>query len=384
MNNNKKILIISPIPTHPPVSGNKARVLALANTIRSEKYDVYFLHIEWRKGDEDSMREYWGDRYYKCAYTPPQTNFISKLFKHIYTKLGLQAAFRYKLDEWYDETSNLCIQKLQNKFHFDTVIVEYVFFSKALDNFGPETTKILDTHDVFTDRHKHYLKQGKKPTWYSTSKRNESKGLNRADIIIAIQNKEATFFSTICSKTVVVVGHNIDIKRVNSSEVIPNRVLFVASNNTINLQAANFLINKVLPKVKLKLPDIKLAFAGTISDSLSEIDGIEILGRVDDLASIYKTAVVVVNPVFIGTGLKIKTIEALAHGKPLVTTSVGAEGLEEHTKESFLIGDTPDNFAEAVVKLLSNTEYAKQLSEAGYNIIDEYNKQNIEIINSIL
>ena len=67
--NSNKILIISPIPTHPPVSGNRARVLALADTIRSEKYDVYFLHVEWRKGDEHLMRQYWGDHYYKCKET---------------------------------------------------------------------------------------------------------------------------------------------------------------------------------------------------------------------------------------------------------------------------------------------------------------------------
>jgi glycosyltransferase involved in cell wall biosynthesis len=381
---NNKILLISPIPTHPATSGNRARVLSLARIIKEEGYQLYFLHIKWREGDVHLMKEFWGNNYFSCDYVPPKTGILLKLLRRIYRKLGLEKAYRLKLDEWYDTNVDRCIKKLNTNINFDVVVVEYVFFSKALNNFSNETLKILDTHDVFADRHKHYIKQGQQPTWYSTSKREEGKGFNRADYVIAIQDKEYEFIRDNCKKKVVVVGHNIDISTTDTSKAMPNRVLFLASGNGINKQAADFLVNRVIPLVTQELSDVEFVICGGISDVLPEIKGVVKLGRVSDLVAVYSSAALVVNPVHIGTGLKIKTIEALAHGKPLVTTSVGAEGIEQYSGKAFLIGNTPEEFAQAVVLLLSDTELANKLAIEGRNLIENYNKENINVLNAML
>lgn len=381
--NKKRILVISPIPTHPVIAGNRARVLELASNIRKLGYDLIFLHVELDAGDTKAMREYWGECYIRCKYIKPR-NSCNNILRRIYKKLGIHAAYKYSLDEWYDNSTDSFISELHNKYRFNAVISEYVYMSRSLNNFGPEVTKIVDTHDVFTDRHKHYLREGQQPTWYSISAQDEAKGLNRADYAIAIQKNEADYFRTICSKRVVVIGHNVDLHSSDESTIISNRILLVASGNFINHQAVSYLVKEILPIIIKSIPNALLAIAGSICKDLEDNDNIQKLGMVDDLLSIYKTAAVVVNPVRIGTGLKIKTIEALANGRPLVTTSVGAEGLEQFSGKAFLVGDTSELFAESIIKLLTDNALAKSLSAKGHDVINSCNKSNLETIKSIL
>jgi len=383
MNNRKKILVVSPVPTHPPISGNRSRILSLLETINALGHDVYFLHVQQDRGDEKAMRGRWGDRYYCCEYTRP-TNPVLNFLKRVYRKLGSQRTYTYGLDQWYDGRLDRCIQDLKSRINFNVVIVEYVFFSKALKNFGADTLKVIDTHDVFADRHKHYLKQGQNPTWYSTSKRAESRGLARADVVFAIQEEERSYFSTFCRKKVVVVGHNLTPIIHSSLDVVPHSVLFIASNNKINLQAAEFLINQVMPRVKEIFPLANFVIAGTVCGQLPELPEVKKLGAVDDLAQAYKTAAVVVNPVLIGTGLKIKTMEALAHGKPLVTTSVGAQGLEKYADKAFLIADGPEMFAQSVVRFLSDKKLVDRVCAEGHAVIEDCNQKNIETIQAVI
>lgn len=379
----KKILIISPVPTHPQISGNRARVLALSSSIRALGHDVMFLHIELEPGDIKAMHEYWGENYVSCKYSQPEYPLL-KFLKKIYRKLGLQAAYRFKLDQWYDSTADFIITELHKKHKFDVAIVEYVFMSRALDNFGSDVIKILDTHDVFTDRHKRYLKQGQKPVWFSTSKKEESCALNRSDYVIAIQKREAEFFARACNKKVVVIGHNIDLHNCDESVVEKNRILLVASTNKINIQAVKYLVNEIMPKVVKKIPTAQLAIAGGICECLPDYKGVLKLGIVPDLTPIYCSATVVVNPVTIGTGLKIKTIEALAYGKPLVTTSTGADGLESNSGESFYVSDKPDEFANFIIKILNSKDIRVGLSKKSLELVSSMNASNIEILSTIL
>jgi glycosyltransferase involved in cell wall biosynthesis len=76
----------------------------------------------------------------------------------------------------------------------------------------------------------------------------------------------------------------------------------------------------------------------------------------------YKSIDIAINPVLYGSGLKIKTVEAIAYGIPLVTTSAGAQGLHEESGRSFLLADTPEAFAAAICRLAASSDLRCQLS----------------------
>lgn len=86
------------------------------------------------------------------------------------------------------------------------------------------------------------------------------------------------------------------------------------------------------------------------------------LGHKENLHNEYAEAAVVINPAWIGTGLKIKTIEALSRGKPLVTTAKGIEGLPSTAAQSAAIADTDENFAGAIIQLMTDDASRQTLS----------------------
>ena len=369
----KNILIISPVPTHPATSGNNTRVAALTKSIRSLGHNVYFMYINYINGDISKMREDWGNHFIYVPYTRPIKKYYRRIRK-IKKFLSIKSAYTYLIDEWYDSNIDQYILDLTKKIKFDVVIVEYVFFSKALCNFSNDTLKLIDTHDVFTDRHKLHLKQGVKPSWFSTTAKEEKKGLRRADIIIAIQHQEVKFYENLVENIKVIeLGHITPLVSTNYDAVVPNSILIIASQNEINLHSTNLFMKEIFPEIKKYVPNAQVLLAGKLCGIIENHDGLKKMGEVDDLGKLYASAAVVVNPITFGTGLKIKSIEALGYAKPLVTTSIGAEGLESGKDSAFLVAESPKEFSEMVVTILTNKEISKKLSSEAYRYAREWN-----------
>jgi glycosyltransferase involved in cell wall biosynthesis len=254
-------------------------------------------------------------------------------------------------------------------------LVEYVFFSRAFDCFSDETMKILDTHDVFAGRQKLYSSNGLSPVFYYTTQREESRALDRANLILAIQTEEATYFSKMTKQKVVTVGHMVQIP--GTEEVIgkgPHRLLFVGSANHINIDGLNWFLGTVFPQLRKKIPTIELDVVGSCAAKIPSSAGVNLVGPVTELARYYNRANVVINPLRFGTGLKIKTIEALAHGKPLVTTSTGSAGLEDENGKSLLVANTPEDFSGKVLQLLSSSALCHEISGKAHQYVQSYNK----------
>ncbi len=379
----KNILVISPTPSHPQNAGNRARIFSLTSTLRALGHNVFFLFIERELGSNRLMREYWEDKLYTVAYNPA-TSGLRRNLRKIYKKFNIERGYLFTIDEWYDPNISREIEKLSIKDKIDVVIVEYVFFSKALKCFGDQVLKIIDTHDVFTERHRRFLRQNKKPAWFSTTRNEEKKGLERADKIIAIQNKERAFFEQLVGRKVITVGHVVPLDNCDSYTSIQNRILYVGSKNEINLDAVKYFIDDIFPKIRMRNPEAELAIAGNICDYITDQSGVIKLGMLDSLDEAYQAASVVVNPIQLGTGLKIKNIEALGFARPLVTTSVGAEGLDFGGGANFLIADTAEDFSDAVLSVLMNKAKAKEFSDNAFNYAQQWNEACLSELNKLL
>lgn len=388
----KKILVVSPVPSHPQNAGNRARIYSLLLSFKEAGHDVYFAYIEETSGDKAAMRQCWGDNFFSIPYTKPKTAYrkypkrlAAKVAVKLKAILGTDPRYTYFIDDWYDSHIDDYIAELSTKIKPDVVIAEYVFFSKVLESFDSSVLKIIDTHDVFTNRYKLYLSNRQKPRWFSTTEKEEKKGLRRADVAIAIQEKEAHFFSQLLpsAQRVVTVGHLVSLQKIPFQEK-NNAILYIGSRNQINVSGLQFFIREVLPKIKEKLADVQLILAGEICDAIEDFEGCLKLGRVETLAEVYALANVAINPVYFGTGLKIKSIEALGYSRPLVTTSVGAEGLEDSAGKAFIVADTPDDFARSLTEILSDRQKREALSKQAYDFAKQRNLQCLKSLTELL
>jgi glycosyltransferase involved in cell wall biosynthesis len=146
-------------------------------------------------------------------------------------------------------------------------------------------------------------------------------------------------------------------------------LLFIGSYSyKPNVDAADFLIERVWPRVYRAMPTARLIVAGTPSNRIRgyglDIPGVEFTGFVEDLDGLYGRSRVVCAPILSGGGTRVKIIEAAAYGKPIVSTRLGAEGLEMRDGDELLLRDDPESFAEACLKLLEDVTLCNQLGSA--------------------
>jgi hypothetical protein len=323
------------------------------------------MHIEQELGDPDALQAYWGDFYIRVPYRRPRSK-ITLLHRRIATRLGLEAAYRFSIDDWYDPGANVYLDRFLSTHSIDAVMVEYVFMSRALLRVPDDVLKVIDTHDVFADRHRRYLANGMTPTWFSCSRRMEARGLRRADMVVAIQADEEAHFRKVTHTRVMTIGHPILLRPMPEADIVPGRILLVGSENAINVASMTWFVNQVLPLVQQFYPHVELAVAGTICRLLVPSPGLRLLGRLEDLGRAYATSQLVVNPMQFGTGLKIKSVEALGHARALVTTPCGAEGLEAGMGTAFRVAGEPAAFARELVALLTDPAAAAALGRAGH------------------
>jgi glycosyltransferase involved in cell wall biosynthesis len=384
----KRILIISDLPVLPANAGNKTRVWSLMNNLRRLGHDVWFLGLGLREEDAAGLRATWGEHVYnipakRARHARPRWFAVKRFLTDRLIARGIGAP---DVDHWYWPHWDEAISEFASLNTFDAVMVEYVFFSRALRHFDASTLKIIDTHDVYTGRReKLKARKIKKFYQYLTKTSEEARGLNRADVVIGIQENESKFFRKLlgASRRVITVGHAVDLQpipRPNNTDI-----LFIGSSYTANVDGVTHFINQCFPQIRSAVPHARLLLAGGICRVLKpDIAAVELLGEVEDVKDAYTRAAVVINPVLAGTGLKTKTIEALAFGCPLVTTSCGAEGIEYAAGSAFFMADHPIHFADGVIQLLTTPNFATRYSKSALKFIEQWNNEQLAALNQLL
>lgn len=150
-------------------------------------------------------------------------------------------------------------------------------------------------------------------------------------------------------------------------------ILFVGSySHHPNRDAAHWLVEEILPLVRERVPSVPLYLVGSYpTDDVMALagDGVTVLGWVKDLEEIYQRSRIFAAPLRYGAGMKGKVGESLAHGLPVVTTTVGAEGIGLRHRHDVLIADDAESFANAMVDAYVNRELWLKLSLNGRETI---------------
>jgi glycosyltransferase involved in cell wall biosynthesis len=337
----KKILIIALFPSHPVNSGSRVGLLTCAELIKQMGYSVHYLWIpeyyHYSRIELELCHDYWKDNFYfypKTLFNGIRDKINNFLFSFKKTK-------NCDLDIKYPIGIGKYLKKLLKKEQFDAVIINYVFLSKLFKYFT-HTKKILFTHDVFSNR---YEKTGN--TWFSLNPGDESKGLNRAEIILSVQEEETIFFKFLTNKRVYTIYCCLPIRPtpfvgVQNGEF---KLLYLSGDNPNNVESIELFYYEIFLELKKTFPLVKLIVGGTICKAIEHIkdNNIELQGSISDLHQFYSQADICINPTFNGTGLKIKTFEALSFGKILVAHPHSILGVfEKENIPVFLAESRPD------------------------------------------
>jgi glycosyltransferase involved in cell wall biosynthesis len=141
-----------------------------------------------------------------------------------------------------------------------------------------------------------------------------------------------------------------------------------------NFDAMDFFLRQVFPSVKAKCPGVTLRITGRTDgvsvDRLPLSEGVTLTGYLDDVRPCVARSWACVVPLHVGGGTRLKILEAMALGTPVVSTSKGAEGLEVTHGEDILIADTPTEFADALLRLLDDRALRARLATNGRKLVE--------------
>jgi glycosyltransferase involved in cell wall biosynthesis len=153
-------------------------------------------------------------------------------------------------------------------------------------------------------------------------------------------------------------------------------ILFVGSLQYLpNVDGAQFMSNEVMPEILKRFPDAVLKIVGRGPDErtlrLHNPPSFDVVGEVDELEPWYRNCQLSIVPLRSGGGTRLKILESMAYGRPVVSTSIGAEGIDITSGKNILIADTAEELAEAVALLLNHPDKARSIAEEGRKLVEE-------------
>lgn len=303
-----RILLVSPLSPVPVRAGNAARIARLAGALASRGLPMELAAPVIPPGSAGSGASPWL-AWHPIPWRP------ARFPAH---------ADRWALDDWCPPETVEAVAALHRQGRHDVVIASYTWMSAVLEAV-PGAFRVLDTHDLVGGRAGEAARLGLAPSWYWTGLAEEAAGLARADLVLGIQPEESEVLRQRGARAVLTVGHAPG----GASGTAPHaggaaawEFGLLASGNVWNQHGA-----AALDRALAHHPDIPWLLAGEARVEGGFRSAGTALGPVEEAGAFYRLVDCVVNPVEGGTGLKIKTVEALGLGHPVIGTRHAFAGL---------------------------------------------------------
>ncbi len=255
-------------------------------------------------------------------------------------------------------------RSLMQSKQYSHLLTNYLWTTDLFKGVPENIVKIIDTHDLQFMRARQFKSSGERVEGYDCNKGFEIRKYKLADKIICINREElyilSKYFET--SKLIYLpfVPERKDYNRVK----LENNVIFVGNKYMPNELGIKRFIEESWIRVISDCPSARLVIVGKVGESLEEYKeraDIEITGRVETLEPYYARASVAIVPVVLGTGLKIKAIEALSYCKPVIISKDSSDGIEYFDKYSDQCARDYQEFGEKVSAILRNTGIRRNL-----------------------
>jgi len=238
---------------------------------------------------------------------------------------------------------------------------------------GRQPIYLVDTIDLLHERAESFRAQGLALD-HAIDAEEEARALATFDAAIAIQPRDAeTLRRLVPSIPVLEVPHGLSIPEASytagpATAESPLRLGFLGGRDASNVHGLDWLVERIWPRLRQALgPSVELHVAGQICSVWRAPvgEGLRLWGPVDSIDRFWPEIDVALNPTRSGSGLKIKNVEALAYARPLLTTSIGAQGLEDASPTALRIDDTPEGWIVTLVDWAADAEIRVRMARHG-------------------
>lgn len=387
----KKVLFFMPDNPLKKNAGNRTRALSMLGYFRSRNFEIDFVSEYYTgKWNEEDIKAFeqagLANNTYVIKKKPAKKNILYYL---LFYKLP---NFFYQNNAWFfplqfPELVTLrfkwAFNKILKKNNYDYIFINYASWATlvAHNHHTKKATKVIDTHDFITAQLQRKVNIGQ-------SFKEEMRRISLFDIALAISVEEQYIFSQFCKNKVALAPMMLDRPEIiYSVEKKTFDLIYVASDNIHNQKSANWFFKEVYPLLPAHL---KICVIGQINEHLSiKAPNITSVNFVEDLSAYYINAKVALCPMLTGTGTKIKVVEALSYGMPVVCNTRGIDGLIDKTNNGCLVSDDAIEFRNNIMELLTNASaYRKQSENAlatfNLNYEKEHCYKNLDIILEIV
>lgn len=277
------------------------------------------------------------------------------------------------LEKFYNTEYKVKVKKYLSQNSFDNLMIEYITLDYLINDIQDKYTTVVDTHDLMSSRTASYKEFDEAPSIYLDSLDEEVKILDNYDYILSIQQNEYDLLNTkVDNQKNILVPHAVDIQQqfTNPDKIV--NIIFVSG--PANFSHIVWFIENVWRYFDEDL-DIRLNIYGNVCKKLQQYKdrkNINLKGFIQSLDSLYTDADIVINPVIYGSGLKIKNVEAISNGIPLITTHEGANGIENGIGSVFLLANSIDEWIESLISLIISNKLREELSRNAIEYSQNY------------
>jgi glycosyltransferase involved in cell wall biosynthesis len=378
-----KVLVLDEYFPYPPNSGKPIRTWNLIRRL-CERHKITLLCYGEASSIPASVLQ---TPNLKVVFVPPLPT-LSGMGLYLRLLANGLSIYPYSVDKHYTARFRKALETLLKENAFDLVQVEWTPYARYSSVVG-NLKVVIATHNVESQilsrrmdtstslfERVFFLIQAKKMKWFERSAVRQAAG------VTAVSEGDARQLEAWRCDHVSVVDNGVDLEFYHGNEGSKNpesrnsEILFFASLDwQPNLDGLKFFLAEIFPKILIARPDVILTVAGrnppaSLKGELASIQNVSFLGEVSDARVTVGAADVIVVPLRIGGGSRLKILEAMAMSKAVIATSIGAEGLEVEGQKHLLIADEPQKFADAVVSLLGSPSKRIELGRSARALVE--------------
>lgn len=295
------------------------------------------------------------------------------------------------------------IALMVRKDAYDFVIAEYSVMGQYIHNNPdlPPVRRVISVHECYYlarlkafHHHRWGLKKIQEAINLKGLKTYEFEMYRKADKVLTLTPEGKRELLEICPELdISIVPHGVDVDYFSFHPLDESEKSLVFVGNYLhypNVDAVLYFHRAIWPLIKSRFPDMKFYIVGQSPpvevESLSLDPSIIVTGKVADVRPFLKKGRIFICPVTLGGGFRGKILEAMAAGRPVVSTSLGSEGIPAVHGENILIADEPQEFAKAVAALIDNPDLAEKLGRNARKLMEEQYawEKGVQVLERIL
>jgi sugar transferase (PEP-CTERM/EpsH1 system associated) len=386
-----RILFLALYPPYPPDDGGRIRTLNILKQV-AQRHQLTLLAFS-DPSRHDHYLEYLQSWCVKVIVIPKPIVGSRSVFAKL---RDIRRDKPISLDQYYSREMASAIRDLVRTGGFDVAHIDHIYLAQYVEDLAP-LPAVLTHHNVEAIAQKRALCLRPPPfglrrwfIWreYRRWAKYEVEISQRFGALVAVSQREAAYFQrNVPNVPTFVVPNGVDtefFRPLGSSKCDQNPTLLYTGRMDYlpNVDAVTWFCREVLPRIQRAYPSVHFHIVGRSPtpevQALGKLPGVMIVGEVPDVRPYYALATIFVVPLRLGAGTRLKILEAMAMATPVISTTLGCEGLDVEPGKDLIIADTVEEMEVQITHLLENSVFRDKIGQrARLTVKQKYDWQNI-------